>query len=337
MIPVWGYRYCIKNQSMWMAHGFFKCLMEIDLNTGKVNKIKKIPFEMERSGVFTDILECNNSIWLIPCFADKVYVYDIEDESFRTIDLKYHTNRRAFYIDNNIYMIPAKSKDFVVIDICTSTYKTLSMKCERKIIEASLLNNRYIICLVEGENEFIILDTVNNEFEIKVIKQVKELHSFVIRNGYIYTIDSANGRLIRINLNNYSVEVLSMVINQGENYRIDFLNDSILIERINQKHELITINRLGEKKYLYLLNYSSESKYLNKYYRSFVLHDELDDYLIKMNDNTIEKWKDEKKTTVLSINLSDEMIHKIFRYFSFSNSVHIEDELYDLHKFIEGV
>lgn len=113
-IPIWPSAFYVDGNDVWFVHGKMNILMRYNINedyTYIADKIPEEPFFKENS--FRGIYKWKNKIFLIPCWAREIAIYDTLNKKFAKISLqhigKYYQKIlfcKAYAFDNYLYCIP---------------------------------------------------------------------------------------------------------------------------------------------------------------------------------------------------------------------------------------
>ena len=88
-IPIWPSAFCVDGDDIWFVHGMMNVLMRYDMREKYTYIIGTIPNEeMAKESLYKGIYKWNTKVFLIPCWAREIAIYDIQTETFTKIAVK---------------------------------------------------------------------------------------------------------------------------------------------------------------------------------------------------------------------------------------------------------
>ncbi len=214
-----GHEWGIKDNMAYFVDAEKDILCELDLNTSECNGLALIPNEHTIKFMLnTRCLKINNEIFCMPCFGDRIWIYNCEDSSFHTIILK-KTEKYSLYMENSWQM------------------------------------NDKIVSVSRGLCQVIIIDIKSERvdyFPIKVLDDDILISNCVRVNTNIYCTSFNSNRIYKFNIESketyvYSVgstfERFSCICFDGENFWISGCSKKVYIW---DENSVINIIKLPE-------------------------------------------------------------------------------------------
>lgn len=119
----WPSAFCVNESEIWFVYGKVCVLCKFDINTSNTDIVAEIPVDnMFRESLFRNIIYKNKKIYLIPCWAKNILVYDIDDEIFKSIAIKDFYGlmfSNAYLLNDKIWCTPFSYPGIVCIDTNT--------------------------------------------------------------------------------------------------------------------------------------------------------------------------------------------------------------------------
>ena len=120
-IYYWTSAFCVDNDTIWFVYGKLCILCKYTIST-HVNKIiGAIPVDNPmQENLFQKLILANNKLFMIPCWANEIVVYDLEADRFDIIKIKPGKGLKfsgAYVYKNKIICMPASYEYVVGIDI----------------------------------------------------------------------------------------------------------------------------------------------------------------------------------------------------------------------------
>lgn len=110
---IYFYDCAIEDNKLWFVAGNYNSLYEMDMNSGKVNLLGRIPNEDGISiSLYNNMFKVGDNIWMIPSRAKEIAKYNLKDKKFSKIKLVEDKQSKTvkFYsahlYGNKIYMSP---------------------------------------------------------------------------------------------------------------------------------------------------------------------------------------------------------------------------------------
>ena len=85
-IPIWPCAFCVDGDDIWFVHGKINALMHYNMRENHTYIVGTVPEEkMFREMLYSAVYKWNEKIYLIPCFARKLMVYNIKENKYTEI------------------------------------------------------------------------------------------------------------------------------------------------------------------------------------------------------------------------------------------------------------
>lgn len=111
---------------IWFSAGNFNGLFWMDIKTGDISYLGKVPGEQELvCDLYGAILKEENTLWLIPGRAERLAAYNIKEQRFTFFELPDEIKecgvkfRSAYIKDNILCMLPGDCPFLLFMDICS--------------------------------------------------------------------------------------------------------------------------------------------------------------------------------------------------------------------------
>ncbi len=137
---------CIVDNEMWFTFRGIGILCSVDLNSGELTRYEVIPNENTlQFDLFGEFKLYNGKIYMIPCAAEHLCIYDIESNSFEQIAIPipekrsnhYHVALKfncSYVYNNQLILIPRTYPGVVIFDLSNESIAIVSDWVE-KILE----------------------------------------------------------------------------------------------------------------------------------------------------------------------------------------------------------
>lgn len=117
------------------------CIYRMDKNTFEINRIVKIPLDKSTNGImpqYGKIYICDEKVFLMPWFTNRIVVYDINQKEIRYIEYGQKSNRGEVFWDgvrlgNYLILIPCAYEYILKIDLTTEKIFYIELEMGRNI------------------------------------------------------------------------------------------------------------------------------------------------------------------------------------------------------------
>lgn len=215
---IWsGHEWGIKDNKAYFVDAEKDILCEVDLDTSECNGLAVIPNEHTIKFMLnTRCLKINNEIFCMPCFGDRVWIYNCEDSSFNSIIL----NEPEKY---NLYMESSWQMNDKIVSVSRGLCQVIIIDIKSKRIEyfpIKVLNDDVLISNCVRVNSDIFCTSFNSNRIYKFDLESKET--------YVYSIGS-------------TFEKFSCICFDGENFWISGCSKKVYIWDGNNDINIINL------------------------------------------------------------------------------------------------
>lgn len=117
----WPAAFCVDGDDIWFVYGAVCVLCKYSLALDKCYVIGEIPTNNTlQEGLFVKILKVGEKIFLIPCWAENIIVYDIKKNNFESIYLEGNGGKlkfwEAYQVRDKIICIPGSYSQIVIVN-----------------------------------------------------------------------------------------------------------------------------------------------------------------------------------------------------------------------------
>ena len=225
---------------LWAVHTDFNGLFRIDKKDLAVEFIGHVPGEqIIKERLYTDIVECNNKLYLCPFNANEIAEYDKCSHTFKKIRINHADTFsgkcfKAVSIANSVYFIPYFYDEVICYNTEKETLSYIGVYKDKISKKIKTKNSGYFICAEVMDNKIILpYSCTNSVLEIDVlsnraslIENVGDGKGFVgiIANNEILYYITSSGEVERAeeysnvkNLMKIPEETLYPVVRMGDN------------------------------------------------------------------------------------------------------------------------
>ena len=203
---------CGVNDGVWFVHWKMPILFKFSFLKNMITVVKKIPnVAFQTVGSFKAIVEKDGFLYLIPCRAKDIIIYDELKEKFTNIELKCTTEfmfSGAYLCDDSLFCVPYCYDYFTKINIAT---REVSYLCEWKEkvdeksgdinIDASCKCNDYLISIIPNTNQLLIFNIKNNKLQIRRICKLGNIVGICASQGSIYVYSEDDLSICKVSKN----------------------------------------------------------------------------------------------------------------------------------------
>lgn len=177
-VPIWPSTFCVDGDDIWFAHGMINALMRYNVKEKTTYMEATIPDEPPFQGdLYSGIHKWGNHIYMIPCWARKIVIYDISAQTIKQIELNdieaYQERllfRRTFVEGKHLYCVPYYYHAILKIDMETGMVQYAPIRLgEGECINDVTRNDGEIIAISTKNNNLFYYNIENDECEVKRI------------------------------------------------------------------------------------------------------------------------------------------------------------------------
>lgn len=234
---------------VWSYSLKFNYLIATDMETKQVTFCQKVPYENQgKERLFASMKEVDGKIYLIPFYAKKMLVFDIEKKEFGEIKIDETVFKNAkngpYFMgvesyENYLYIFPAHCRVILRLDTTTSQIEYIAgweQKIEDIIFEKNDGYFRRQVVEVDGRffvpfctaNAVLELDCITMKYQIHLLGQQKIGYSGICFDGKEFWLSARTGDNI-IKWNPIENEV-SILENRNKNIKKDLLYTGIIYQ-----------------------------------------------------------------------------------------------------------
>lgn len=214
----WASTFCMDEDNIWFIYGKVCVLCKYSLKDGKCHIIGKLPeTNLTRESLFQKMILVNKKIFIIPCWAEKIVIYDIAKDEFVTLELDFCAGikfNNAFYINDTIICCPSSYSSIISIDI--NTYQIRNMcKVKDHLIDKSikffndsaLVDHSRIVLVSPQSNRLYVYDYEKNKIDNTIVIEEAKGFNFVAKLGNkIVLCDDNNQQIYVYNFETRKIE-----------------------------------------------------------------------------------------------------------------------------------
>ncbi|MBQ5850410.1 MAG: hypothetical protein IIW54_06315 [Lachnospiraceae bacterium] len=348
-IPIWTSAFCVDKDDIWFVHGKMNILMKYSMTTRQLEVIGSVPEEkITCEKLYSDIYKYEDSIYLIPCWAEKIAVYLINDNRFQFIEVPYNFQRnkirylKSFAYQKYLYCLSATAGIIIKINMDNQNNVSIIPAIESKDqvlhINTAIQISDHIIAGVTGENNIVFWFDLENE-RISVKKVGKEsciYTSIAYIQNYLFLYDKQEKDIIKC-------KIVDKIIKYedkgfiGDVAKIDCFNKELIISQATDKKHIILMDcnldivyeKHGEA------NRNKTLSYDYCHGNVFFNDDSMLTYMDNCDESNIEIWNKENKIEKHNLVFSKVQLNGIRIMVSTENWLECnENEILDLHYFL---
>ncbi len=253
--PVWPYAFYGKDGDVWFAHGKINVLMKYSMRENYTYVMGRIPGEVIfQEGGYAGIYKWKNKIFLLPCWAREIAVYDIAGETFEKIPLDHIEKYSGKGLFSKIhargrylYGIPFWYDAVVKIDMESASIEYIEIAgMERGFVNNTAQIGNRIFAAYSHTNQILCLDMESDTASVeKLGSEDYEYTSIGNINGELYLFDVAGIRIIRLYGEHYE-KAEEFCKAPYESLQLSGIpGDLLLIDSI-EEDEMLVMNRDGD-------------------------------------------------------------------------------------------
>lgn len=215
-IPIWPSAFCVDGDDIWFVHGKMSVLMKYSMKEKHTYVIGAIPNEeMFQESSYRGIYKWDNKIFLVPCGAREIAVYDSIDGKFIKIPLKNieRYNKHILFCNvyefgKYLYCIPYYYKAVLRIDLESSCVKYIPIEGSKGeyIGDATRVGNE-IAAIYSGTNQALFLNVESDTvFLGQLGSSTRRFTNITNIDNKLYLFDENTHSIIKVSGEKYSEE-----------------------------------------------------------------------------------------------------------------------------------
>lgn len=225
-IPIWPSAFYVDGDDIWFVHGKINVLLRYNMSENHTYVIGTIPNEpMFQECLYSGIYKWEDRIFLIPCWAREIAVYDIINGKFDKIpinNIEFFDGKILFnkvYAKNRfLYCIPYYYDAILKIDMENSyaEYLVLNKENEQFINDTTRIDDK-IIAILAYTNVTLILNLEDDTVSKQRLGQLKRRYTNVANIGEaLYLFDREAHSIVKVWGNQYAKEEeIGKISNEG--------------------------------------------------------------------------------------------------------------------------
>ncbi len=185
--------YCPVGDSIWIYMSGYG-LFQFDKENAQIKFFTELPAEVSDIGAFETIIEYNKKLYFIPCYADDIYYYDIEQNCFQMLNIPFSNleglaKRKIISTilrDDILYCIIRRPFCVVCINLFQEKYEICFFQKDYLLPDDWKKQMSMAFFEVCVDKDSVLIPYANNEIVIFDMKQknfsIKKLSSLRIEN-----------------------------------------------------------------------------------------------------------------------------------------------------------
>lgn len=254
-IPIWPSAFCVDGDDIWFVHGKMNVLMRYSMKEEQTYVLGII----SDTAVFQEKLYCGmhkwkNKIFIIPCWADEIIVYDIDNNQFQKIMIDHSEEYfskilfiKSYMEEETIYCVPCYYHAIVKIDVKNNqiTYITLGMDVKTHINDAVWLNNK-IIGIYSCTDQLLVYDPKTNAIKLLKTGDLERQYNRITNiDNSLYLFDTQTRAIFEISGDMYDKE-RKLCDTYYEGAGVTAISSELLLVDSAQSYEMTIVNIYGE-------------------------------------------------------------------------------------------
>lgn len=154
---VWSVGWWFEDDKAWFVGGAHNMLFSVELDTGKCEKISTIPDSGEgEDHLHPFCIKCGRDIFCIPGYGKNIWIYNLDDNSFKGIDIdkpeEQYLASQFWRIDDTLYVVGGVWNKVIEVSISQRAVTNYYVLCENDSVMRSILvgNNIYAVSAGSG-------------------------------------------------------------------------------------------------------------------------------------------------------------------------------------------
>ena len=215
-IPIWPSAFCVDGDDIWFVHGKMNVLLRYNMIENHTYVIDTIPNEeMFQESSYQGIYKWENKIFLIPCWAREIAIYDIAYGKFVKLPLKKienYENRilfcKVYVFKKYLYCIPYYYKAILRIDLESDCVEYIPIVgIEKEYISDTTRVGNEIIAVYSETNKALFF---NMESETVCLRQLgssaRRFTNIASIGDALYLFDEDTRFIIKVSGTNFTEE-----------------------------------------------------------------------------------------------------------------------------------
>lgn len=270
---IWSDNIWIEEDKAWFAGANLSALFQLDLKKDSCEIIKEFPdFKFSEFRRNSRCIKCGNNIFCFPDFGNCIYIYDLIQQEFTTLEINNQDEVRLgivdfWHYDNKIYSISRGLKKILIIDILKKEIintSNITRNPEEQIL-SSIKVGGYIY-IVSSENSVIYEYSIEtNKTKKYIVPELKEKMFTIAFDGNNFWL---SGYTKEIYVWNKEKNIVKKIINFPEGFGVyNFkCKDEYIIDYniLNSEWPLFFDSICSDKYIWYIPFVTNKIVYINK-------------------------------------------------------------------------
>lgn len=177
-----GHDWYMEDDRAWFIDAQLDILCCLNLQTGKCDCAAQLPNTgTDKFMLNTRCIKIGNEIFCMPCYGDKIWIYDTGNSSFQCIELV-NENEDQLFMDSvwqygdKLFAVSRSLRQVIVVDINekTAAYYPMDAESEDTLLSCCIKIERTIYCTSYKSNRMYQFDMDSKETKSYVIPDVNE-------------------------------------------------------------------------------------------------------------------------------------------------------------------
>jgi WD40 repeat protein len=258
--------FIIRENEMWFFSKTFNGLMKMNIFSGKVDMISKIPlYKYEENRLVSKIIDVGDRLFCIPMDADEIWIYSITKDSWKSIGLDTYSEKKiwgkffqAFLLGNELYLMPSKYSKIAIVDIETEKIDYIAFEDERIKAKQAEINDCYFrtdIAKVDEkiylascvDNRVLVIDTKDKACSLHCVGKSSNRYSGIIYEcGQFWLSPRKDGNVVIWDGGDDYEEIIIPQLEDAFYMGIISYDDCIVISGLNECGNIIINKRSHE-------------------------------------------------------------------------------------------
>jgi hypothetical protein len=157
--------FIIRENEMWFFSKTFNGLMKMNIFSGRVEFISKIPtYKYDENRLICKIIDVGDRLFCIPMDADEIWIYSPIKDSWDSIGLNIYSKEKiygkffqAILVKNEIYLIPSSYNKIAIVNVETENVNYITFEDEQNKAKRAEIKDCYFRTDIAKTDEKIYL------------------------------------------------------------------------------------------------------------------------------------------------------------------------------------
>lgn len=254
-IPIWPSAFCVDGEDIWFVHGKINVLMRYNMREEHTYIVGAISDKVEfRGKLYCGMHKWKNKIFIIPCWAKEIIVYDIDNNQFQKILID---NSEAYFSkilfiksymkEEVIYCVPCHYHAIVKIDVKNNQviYVTIALDVNVHINDAVWVNNK-IIGIYSCTDQLLVYDSKTDAVNlIRMGNSERQYNRITNIDDFLYLFDTHSRAIFEVSGEMYDKEK-KICDTSYEGAGVTAISSELLLVDSAQGYEMKIVNINGE-------------------------------------------------------------------------------------------